>query len=139
MRWGGVWAGPWGRHPLAGPGVPHGARGEEEAGAGVVAQAAQVVVGEVLAARVGEAGEVAGRYALHPPQVLQQLVVAARAVVAAGAGGQVGRQVGRGHLYWGGQEGQEVGQEQEEAGGHGGQVEEEEECLAGGSGYYCRR
>ena len=75
--------------------MPDRAGGEEEAGAGVVSPAAQVVVREVETARVGEAGPVAGRHASDATQVLEQVVVVAGAVVASGTWGQVeGDEVG---------------------------------------------
>ena len=102
---GGVGAGPGRRHPLAGPWVADRAGGEEEAGAGVVPPAAQVVVGEVLAARVLEARLVARGNALDPTQALQQLVPVAGAVVEAGAEGQVVGEGRQEQADWGGQEG----------------------------------
>lgn len=44
------------QHPLSGPWVPDRAGGEEEAGAGVVSPTDQLVIGQVVAAWVGEAG-----------------------------------------------------------------------------------
>ena len=87
---GGVVTIPGGRHPLSSPWVSDRAGGEEEAGAGVVSPAAQVVVRED-----GEAGTVTGSQASNATEVLEQVVVAAGAVVAADTGGQVeGDEVG---------------------------------------------
>ena len=128
------------RHPLCGPGVPHCAGCQEEAGARVVPQVPRVVVREVAATGLRRAPRQARREAWQPREVGDERVLPVGAVVEAGAGLEIDCSAGAGEggEEEGGEDGGEEGREQQGGEKKEGGLSQKHFCvLVGGACFLC--